>query len=148
MFARDLKQGSLRRLGLGINQIHDRALILANYSGVRFGNKVANRRRVPVIPPGHSAVIVQSLLHDGPLAIRSHNETVKVNLKPVSDSVVVDARGKSTGAHQGFAIQPTPLGDRSQFMRRVPRKPAATTADEDSEFTRARRESALERAHY
>ena len=98
MFASDSEQGGLRRLGLSIHEIHDRALILADYSGVRFGKEIADRRRVPVIPASHSAPIVQTLLHDGPLALRSYDETVEVNLKSVGDRIVVDARGKSTRA--------------------------------------------------
>jgi hypothetical protein len=64
----DVEQRGLRRPCLRVHQIHNHALILANNSGVRFGHKIAHRHRVPVIPASHSALIVQPLLHDGPLA--------------------------------------------------------------------------------
>src|SRR5438046_6160838 len=100
-----LKQSSFIAHFLAIHNIHDRALILANYSGVWFGDKVPYRRRMPVIPASHPITIIQTLLHHGPFATRRHDETVKVNLKPVGDRIVVDARCESAGADQGVAIE-------------------------------------------
>ncbi len=42
IFARNLKHRGLGRPSLSIDQVHDRALVLANYSGMRFGNEVAD----------------------------------------------------------------------------------------------------------
>src|ERR1700716_654679 len=114
MFASNLEQSGLRTLSMGIHEIHDRALILANYSGVWFGDKVAHRRRMPVIPASHSAPIVQALLHDCPLAIRCHDEIVEVTLKPVSDRIVVDASCESACADQGFPIEAATISNQSQ----------------------------------
>src|SRR5437762_4468678 len=75
-FARYLEQGSLRRFCPSVNQIHDRSLALTDYSGVGCGNKVTDGRRMPMIPPGHSAVIIQTLLHNGPLTVGGHDEAV------------------------------------------------------------------------
>src|SRR5258708_32697679 len=125
MFASDLKERSLRWSSLSVDEIHDRALILAHYSGVRLRNEIANGGRVPVIPPRHAAPVIQTLLHDGPFAIRGHHETMQVDLKSIGDSVVVDARGEPAGADQGFAIKAATLGNQSQFIRRIAREPAA-----------------------
>src|SRR6266550_6308421 len=137
MFASNLEQSSLRALCLGIHEIHDRALILANYSGVWFGDKVPYRRRMPVIPASHPITIIQTLLHHGPFATRRHDETVEVNLKPVGDRIVVDARCESAGADQGVAIEAASISNQSQLGRCVSRELSATTAYVYAEFSRA-----------
>ena len=119
MFSRYFEQRSLRRSGLSVDKIHYGALVLANYSRVRFGDKIPYRCRVPVISPSHSASIVQTLLHNSPLAVRRHDEIVEVNLESVGDRIVVDTRSKSTRADKRFTIEAAILGNRSQFLRRV-----------------------------
>src|SRR5205814_10460696 len=64
------------------------------------------------------------------------------------DRVVVDARGQTTGANQGFAIETPPLAYLSQFVRRIAGEAAAAAANVDTEFVRARSEASLERAHH
>src|SRR6266567_76162 len=103
---------------------------------------------MPMIAASHSAVIVQALLYDGPLAVRRDDEAVQINLKAVGDRVVVDARGQTAGADQGFAIETTPLAYLSQFVWRVAREAAAAAANVDAEFVCTRSETALERAHH
>src|SRR5262249_563336 len=132
IFAGDFEQRGLRRLRPVVDQIHDHALILANYSGVRFDDEIADRRRAPVIPARHPAPIVQALLHDGPLAIRRDDKTVQVNLKAVGDRVIVDARGQPAGADQGAAVEAAALRDTEQFLRRVAREPSSAAADVDA----------------
>src|SRR6266542_6518170 len=141
------EEGRLRRFSLSVHEIHDRSLILTYYSCVRFGHEVFYCRRVPVIPTSYSPPIIQTLLHDCPLAIRRHDETVQVDLKSIGNRIVVDASGESTGADQGFAVEPATFCNRSQFLRRVPREPATTSADIDPEFVRSWAEAALEGAH-
>src|SRR5215470_19825938 len=70
IFAGDFQERGLRGFRPVVDQIHDHALVLANYSGVRFGDEIADRRRAPMISARHPATIIQALLHDGPLAIR------------------------------------------------------------------------------
>src|SRR6266545_3060725 len=103
---------------------------------------------MPVITPGHSAAIVQALLYDGPLAVRRDDEAVQIDLKAVGDRVVVDARGQPAGADQRFAIKTAPLAYLSQFVWRIAREAAAAAANVDTEFIRARSETALESAHH
>ena len=80
-------------LCLRINEIHDRSLVLTDYSGVRIIDEIFHRRGMPMIPAGHSAAIIQALLNYCPLTVRSDNETVQVDLKTVSDCIVVDSGG-------------------------------------------------------
>src|SRR5215470_1942010 len=103
MIVSDVEHGSLGGACSGINQIHDRALVLSDYSGVRLGDEVAHRRRVPVIAASQAAMIVQSLLDNSPLALGGQDEVVKVNLEPVGDRIIVDARGEAARADECFA---------------------------------------------
>src|SRR5436853_7590940 len=103
---------------------------------------------MPMISPGHSAAIVQALLYYGPLAVRRDDEAVQVDLKAVSDRVVVDARGQTADADQGFAIKTAALAYLSQFVWCIAREAAAAAAYVDTKFVRARSETALERAHH
>src|SRR5882724_9076436 len=54
-FMSDVEQGGLR---VSVHEIHDRALVLADYAGVWFGDEVAHRRGVPVVAASHPAPIV------------------------------------------------------------------------------------------
>ena len=119
MLVRNLEHYSLRRGRFGVHEIHNRALVLADDSRVRLVHKIFHGRRMPVITARHSAAIVQALLYDGPLAVSRQDEAVQVNLKAVSNRVVVDARGQTTGANQGFAIETPTLAYLSQFVWRV-----------------------------
>ena len=56
------------RSALRVDEIHDRALVLTEYPRVWIGNEIADRRGVPVIPARQTVLIVQALLHYGPLA--------------------------------------------------------------------------------
>src|SRR5207237_531656 len=103
---------------------------------------------MPMIATRHSAAIVQALLHDGPLAVRRDDEAVQINLKAVNDRVVVDARGQTAGADQGFTIETATLTYLSQLVWCITREATAAAAKVDTEFIRARSETALERAHH
>src|SRR6266508_5713157 len=103
---------------------------------------------MPVIATSHPAAIVQALLYDGPLAVRRDDEAVQIDLKAVSNRVVVDARRQTAGADQGFTIETTLLAYLSQFVWCITREPAAAAANIDTEFVHARRKTALERAHH
>src|SRR6266513_568553 len=119
---------------MSIDKIHDRALVLPDYSGVRLGNKVSNRCRVPVITASHPASLIQTLLYDGPLAIRRYHETVQVDLKAIAYCIVIDSRRKPAGADESFGIEATTICEQAQFMRCVSRKPAAAATDVKPQF--------------
>src|SRR5262245_547675 len=147
ILAGDVEHRGLRRFRSGVDEVHDHALVLADYSGVWLDYDIADRRGAPVIAARHPAPIVQALLDDGPLAVRRDDETVKVNLKAIGDRVVVDARGEPASAYQSFAVEAATLRDIEQFLRRVAREPSAAAADVDSEFIRPWGEAALQRSH-
>src|SRR5262245_27361055 len=147
ILAGDVEHRGLRRLRPGVDEVHDHALVLADYSGVWLDYEVADRRGTPVIAARHPAPIVQALLDDGPLAVRRDYETVEVNLKAVGDRIVVDARCKPACADQRFTVEAAALSDIEQFLRRVARESSAPAADVDAEFIRPRGEAALQSAH-
>src|SRR6185436_3978021 len=134
---RDIQKRGLGRCSLSVHQIHDRPLVFAHDSRVRFGYEIANRRRVPMIAASQTAAIVQTLLHDGPLALRGYDEAVKIDLKSVGDGIVVDARGQAAGANEPVGIEPSAPCNHAQLGRSVSRVSAPATADVDSEFIRA-----------
>src|SRR5688572_14390198 len=68
LVASDCQKRALRRLCLGIYEIHYETLILADYAGVRFGNEIVDRGGVPVVAARRAASIVQALLYDGPFS--------------------------------------------------------------------------------
>src|SRR5260370_28003761 len=76
----------------GIDETHDRALVLADYSRVRLAQKILYRRRMPVIAARHASAIVQALLYHGPLAVCRDHETVHANLKAVTHRILGAAR--------------------------------------------------------
>src|SRR3981189_1192259 len=102
---------------------------------------------MPVITASHSASIIQTLLHNGPLPIRRYDKTVQVNLKSVGDRIVVYACGKSTGADRGFAIEAAALSNQAQLGGCVSRELSATAANVDAEFTGAGSEATFGRSH-
>ena len=101
-----------------------------------------------MITTRHAGAVIQALLHDRPLPVRGDNEAVQVNLKAVSDRVVVDARSQTAGTHQSFAVETTPLTYLSQFVWCIAREAAAAAADVNAKFVRAGSEATLERAHH
>src|SRR5258706_3358227 len=88
-FASNVEKRSLRGLCLSIDEIHDHALILPDYSSVRFSDEIAHPCRVPVVAASHAAPIVQALLHNGPFAFRRHAEVMQIDLKTVSNCVIL-----------------------------------------------------------
>ena len=88
-------------------------LWFADDRSVRRKGEVANRGGVPVIAARQSGGIIHALLHDRPIALAAENESMQVKLKAVSDSVVVDARGETAGAHQRVAVETKLVGERA-----------------------------------
>ncbi len=106
LFASDCQKRALRRSRLGIHEIHDEPLILADDAGVRFGDEIVDARGVPVIAARDAAAIVQALLNDGPFPVRRHDETMQIDLKSVGDGIVVDPRRQAACAHQASPSKP------------------------------------------
>ena len=134
--ARDRQQRLLRRSRPPIDEVPDRAGVLADDGGVRIGGEVADGCRMPVIAAGEPARFVHSLLHDRPLAVGRQDERVQIDLEAVGDGVVVDARGQSAGADQRIAVEAGAMRDVAQLVRRLARLPPAAAADVDAELVR------------
>jgi hypothetical protein len=49
LFASDFQKRALRGFRLQVHEIHDHTLILANYTGVQFGNEIVERGGLPVV---------------------------------------------------------------------------------------------------
>src|SRR5947209_16381583 len=121
-------QGRFGGGSLGVNQIHDHALMRADDSSVRLGNEVAHRGGVPVISTSHSAGIIHALLHYRPFAAAAHDERMQIKLESVCNGIVVDARRKPAGAHQRVTVEASLAGNGAKFVRgsaRVLAPPAA-----------------------
>src|SRR5215813_14523810 len=123
MIVSDVEHGGLGGACSSINEIHDSAPVLSDYSGVRLGDEIAHRRRVPMIAASQAPIIVQSLLNNSPLALGGQDEVVKVNLESVGDRIIVDARGEAARADEFFAIESAALCDLQQLLWRVSREP-------------------------
>ena len=95
-----------------------------------------------------AVAIVQALLDHGPLAVCCHDEVVQVDLKAVGDGVVVDTRGEPAGTHESFPVEAASIPEQAQFGWSVSGKPAAASANVDSELVSFRCEAALQRAHH
>lgn len=100
-------------------------------------------RRMPVIAARQSRSVIEPLLHDGPLAIRRHDERMQIDLESVADAVVVDLGGTPARADQRFAVETPAFRNRSQFAGRIPRMPPASAANIKAQFGSSRIQPAL-----
>ena len=100
-----------------------------------------------MIAASQPASIVQTLLHDGPFALRSDDEAVEINLKSVGDGIVVDSRSEPAGANQPITIKTAAVCNQTQFLGRVARMSAPTTAEVDAEFICSRRQTVFQGTH-
>src|SRR6188474_1585814 len=108
---RDVEQRMLRWSSLCVHKVHNRTLVLTEDARVRLGDKIADRCRVPVVPSGHPALVIQTLLDNGPLARRSDHETMEVNLEAIGNRIVIDASGKPAGPDQLIAVETATIGN-------------------------------------
>src|SRR5215204_749370 len=108
----DVAQCTLCAIGLCVDEVHDRALVLTEDGAVWISDEVANRCGVPVVPAREAVSIVQTLLHYGPLTFRRHYKTVQVDLKPIGNGVVVDACCEPARAHQSVTVEAAFLSKR------------------------------------
>src|SRR5581483_10230034 len=93
------EQCTLSRFRLGIDEIHDCALMLSNNAGMRFGYKISYRCRMPVIATSKSIIGIHALLHYRPFAGGGHDKAVKIELESIRDCIVVHTRRKPAAAH-------------------------------------------------
>ncbi len=103
---------------------------------------------MPVIAASEPGLDVHALLHHDPFAGGGHNEIVQVKLKAIGDRIVIDPRGKATGADQRLAFYSTGVGESEKFFRRLARVLSAAAANDDAQFMRLWIQPALQRAEH
>jgi hypothetical protein len=77
-------------------------------------------------------VAVHALLHNRPLAVVGHEESVEVEIEAVLDSGAVDFGDQTACAGELGAVETDALAECKQFIRRFPRMLASATADVDT----------------
>src|ERR1051326_6354454 len=102
---------------------------------------------MPMVSAGHSFFGIQTLLHHNPLLIGSQNEAVKVNLKTIADSVIVNAGCKTALAHQSFTVESPTTSNEPYFRGGIASKSSATAANKDPQFAVTWRQASFERGH-
>ena len=120
--------------------------MLPNDTGVGFGNEIADACRMPVITPRQTGGIVQPLLNNRPFAFRRQDERMQIDLKAISDGIVVDSCREPACANQRFAVEPSPVRKSKQFLGSVSRMPPSATTNVDAQFIRTVLETAFERS--
>ena len=92
--------------------------MLASNASVWFASKITNGNRMPVIASGRGGVGVHTLLDDGPLTMSGHDEGMKVQLKTIADSIVVDPCSQTAATYERVAVQRNVVGVSAQLVRR------------------------------
>src|SRR3954469_256991 len=105
-----------------------------NDPGMRAGNEIANRSRMPVIAACETCGVIHALLHDSPFTVRGQNERVYIKLKPITDRIVINARSQTARPNERIAIEPFTAGQCTQFIRCSARVLATASAEVDAEF--------------
>src|SRR5262249_47753321 len=72
---------------------------------------------------------------------------VEVDLESIRYRVVVDTGRQPAGTDERIGVESLPISDRAKLVRRVARVLASSAAYVDTEFARARSQSAAKRAH-
>ena len=146
--ARDGQERFLRGLGAAIHQVENYAFILTDDGRVRFTDEIANCGRVPVITAREFRACVHALLNNGPVSRISHDEGVQIELKSVSDGVVINFCREAAGPNQRIAIESFSIGECNEFAGRFAGLFAAPAANVNAEFVGARIQATFQRAKY
>jgi hypothetical protein len=99
-----------------------------------------------MVPARLLLVAVHALLHDSPLAVVGHEESVEIEIEAVLDSCAVDLRYETAGTCQPGAVETDTFAEKTQFVRSLSGVLTAATADMDAEFVREGPQAALEGA--
>ena len=99
---------------------------------------------MPMVAARLFLVAVHALLHDRPVAIVGHEESVEVEIEAVLDGGAVDFGDQTACAGEPGAVETHAFAQQVQFVRRLPRMLSPPAADMDAEFVRKRSQPALE----
>ena len=127
-----------RRLGARVGQVDDDALVDPVDGGVRFVDEALQTFRQPVVAPRLAALAVHALLDDDPAAVVGDDESVQIEVEPVLDRGAVDLGDEAARGRERLAVEPDPVADRDQLVRRLARVRAPAAADMQAEFARQR----------
>ncbi len=141
-------QRGLRLRGPAVDKIKNLSLRLSHDGGVRLGGEVANTRRMPVIAPRQTALLVHALLHHRPFARLRDHKRVQVELKSIADRIIVHTRGKPARASEFLTMQAGSLGKIPQLIRRTNRMTSSAATNRSSQIAESRIQSTLQRAHH
>ena len=135
-----------RGLRAPIGQVDDHALFDAVDRGVRLIDETLQAFGQPVIAPSLAAIAVHALLDHDPVSVIGDDEAVQIEVEPILDRRAVDLGDQPACRGERGAVEPDPIADRDQFMRRLARVIAAPAADMDAELSGQRRQATLQRA--
>src|SRR4051794_30559049 len=108
--------------------------MLSDNCGMWIRDEVAHICGMPVIPPRQSAGPIHSLLHYGPLASRTHDKAVQIELKSVRNRIVIDSCRKPAGARQSVAIKTPERANCAKFIGCFARMVSTAAANTNSQF--------------
>ena len=121
---------------------------VADDGGVRFTGEVADRCRMPVIAARETRLLIHPLLDDRPFTSSGQEEAVQIDLKPVSNGVVVHLCRQPAGTNKCVTIQSGPVGNGPELVRRIAGMTSAATADINAQLVRARIQTTLQSAEH
>ena len=87
-----------------------------------------------MITAGLFDLAVHPLLYNDPVAVVGDDETMQIELEAVLHSGTVDLGYQAAGCGERGPIKAHPVPDIDQFVRRLPRIPAASAAYMDPEL--------------
>jgi hypothetical protein len=117
-----------RRFRAVVGQVYDLALLWTFNRGMRLVGETSQSLGEPVIAAGLLELTVHALLYNNPVAVVGDDEAVQVQLEPVLHGGTVDLGYQAAGCGERGPIKAHPVPDIDQFVRRLPRIPAASAA--------------------
>jgi hypothetical protein len=140
-----LELGATGGVRAPVREVDDLALMDSVDGLVRVLDETPQALGQPMIAASRAARIVHALLDDGPVAVVGDDESVQIEVETILNGGAVDLRHEPADVGERGAVDPNPLANRCEFMRRLPRLLAASAADMNAEFAGQRLESSLQR---
>jgi hypothetical protein len=142
--AQKLELRRTRCAGAAVDEVDDLALLGSIDGAVRLLDEAREFFGVPVVAARRSCVAVHPLLHDRPLAVRSNEEAVQVEVEAVLHGGAVDFRHQPARVRELRTVKADALAEQLELLRRFPRMLTAAATDIDAELVLQRHQSALQ----
>ena len=130
--------GAARGFGPLVREVHDFALCKTIDRTMRIFDEAFEVFGMPMVAASLLVDAVHALLHDRPLAVVGHEESVQIEIETVLNSGAVDLGDKPARARQQGTVKTDAFAQEAQFIRRFPRMLASAAADMNPQFTRER----------